>query len=82
MMRKLRFSDFARLRVLVVDDNPQFHRVFKAILRGVGVDVDDIRVALSAEAALREICDVRPDIVFLDWYMEPVNGLDLALRAI
>jgi two-component system chemotaxis response regulator CheY len=74
-MRKLKFSDFARLRVLVVDDNPQFHRVFNAILRGVGVD--DIRVALSVEAALREICDVRPDIVFLDWCMEPLNGLDL-----
>ena len=74
-MRKLTFSELARLCVLVVDDNPQFHRVFKEILRGVGVD--EIRVALCVEAAVREICDAQPDIVFVDWSMGPVNGLDL-----
>ncbi len=74
-MRNLKFSERPRLCVLVVDDNPQFHRVFKAILRGVGID--EIRVALDAKAALREICDAQPDIIFVDWSMEPVNGLDL-----
>ena len=50
-MGNMGFADLARLRVLVVDDDPGFHKVFKTILRGVGVN--DIRVALNASAALQ-----------------------------
>ena len=68
------FSDLARLRVLVVDDDPGFHKVFKTILRGVGVN--DIRVALNASAAFSEMRASRPDVIFVDWRMEPLDGLD------
>jgi CheY-like chemotaxis protein len=73
-MRNVGFADLARLRVLVVDDDPGFHKVFKTILRGVGVS--DVRMALNAGAAFREMCVARFDVVFVDWLMEPLDGLN------
>jgi len=69
------FTDLARLRVLVVDDNPTFHRVFRAILRSLGVQ--HVYEATNAVTALRELQDARPHILFVDWRMEPVDGLEL-----
>jgi len=78
-MGKAGLADLARLRVLVVGDNPTFHRVFKGILRALGVQ--HVYEALNATVALREMYDARPDVVFVDWRMEPVDGLNF-VRAI
>ena len=65
--------------VLVVDDYGAMINVIRGQLRQLGfVDVDE---ANSGAEALTKMCARRYGLIFSDWHMEPVTGLDL-LRAV
>ncbi len=68
------------MKVLVVDDEPQFARALAANLRGAGYDVV---TAATAEAALQAAALDPPDAVVLDLRLPDASGRDVCreLRA-
>ncbi|MDL2219354.1 response regulator [Ruminococcaceae bacterium OttesenSCG-928-O06] len=68
--------DWARLRVLVVDDAPEQLEYFRDIAARLGVG--QLRVAQSGEEASALIEKEGPfDVYFVDWKMPGMNGIEL-----
>ncbi|HXJ57417.1 MAG TPA: response regulator [Verrucomicrobiae bacterium] len=66
----------ARLRVLVVDDNPAAREILQEPLSTVTSRVDVVASGREAIAAIqREDATVPYDIVFMDWRMPGMDGL-------
>ncbi len=66
---------FDRLRVLVVDDNAHMRKLVVTILQAFGVV--QIFEAEGGEQALKILREANPDVAFVDWMMEGMNGLEL-----
>jgi len=65
---------FDRLRLLIVDDNLHMRKMLAAIMQALGVTtIYEASNGVQAWAKLREL---NPDIVFLDWMMPEMNGLE------
>jgi two-component system chemotaxis response regulator CheY len=63
--------------MLVVDDHGTMIKVVRSQLRQLGfADVDD---ANSGAEALTKLCARRYGLIFSDWHMEPISGLDLLI---
>ena len=63
--------------VLVVDDHGTMIKVVRSQLRQLGfADVDE---ANSGAEALNKMCARRYGLIFSDWHMEPITGLDLLI---
>jgi len=67
-----------RLKILVVDDNPHMRKLIGAILGAFGVK--SIYEAGCADDGWKTFCQLNPDIIFVDWMMEPINGLQFTKR--
>jgi PAS domain S-box-containing protein len=66
----------ARLRVLVVDDNPAAREILQEPLSTVASHVDVVASGKEAIAAIQKHDDSAPyDIVFMDWRMPGMDGL-------
>jgi two-component system KDP operon response regulator KdpE len=63
--------------ILVVDDEPQILRVFRASLPARGYEV---RTAPGGEEALDEIRKEAPDLIILDLVMPRMSGLEVCRR--
>lgn len=61
-------------KILIVDDEAQIHTVLEKILVKEGFKVAS---AYSAEGALQEIAQNRPDLILLDIMMPKISGIDL-----
>jgi serine phosphatase RsbU (regulator of sigma subunit) len=61
-------------RVLVIDDDPEIHRLLRARLEARGYQVS---LAASGEEGLNQLRDVNPDLVFLDVAMSGMTGIDV-----
>jgi two-component system KDP operon response regulator KdpE len=61
----------ARLRVLIVDDEPPIVRVLKPSLAACGYDVS---VAETGAAALSQIAQAQPDVIILDLGLPDMDG--------
>lgn len=71
----LRPADLASLKVLVVDDNPNVQRLITDVLHAGGVgQVDTAEDGVRARAMLSRW---DPHIVFSDWSMPVMSGLEL-----
>ena len=70
--------DGARVRVLVVDDEPDLTEVLSGALRYEGWEV---RTAADGAAALDTARTFRPDAVVLDWMLPDTDGITV-LRAV
>jgi CheY-like chemotaxis protein len=68
-----------QLRILLVDDNEPMRKLLRRML--MAFDIEHITQADGVKSALESMRDTKPDIVFVDWFMEPVDGLEL-VRAI
>jgi len=65
--------------VLVVDDYQTVLRIMRSLLRRAGfVEVD---TAGDGEEALAKMRERKYGLVITDWYMAPVNGLELVKQA-
>jgi two-component system chemotaxis response regulator CheY len=69
---------FDRLTVLVVDDNPHMRTLIVAVLQAF--DIKNIHEASSGEAAWSVLQAAPCDIVFVDWVMTGISGLELTKR--
>ena len=61
-------------RVLVIDDDPEIHRLLRARLEARGYKVS---FAASGEEGLAHLRDVNPDLIFLDVAMSGMTGIDV-----
>lgn len=66
------------VRVLLVDDCPEFRKLLARLLRGLGCEIAGS--VASGEEALLALAADRPDIVILDIAMPGLNGLETAKR--
>ncbi|MEM8987958.1 MAG: response regulator [Pseudomonadota bacterium] len=69
---------YAKLRVLVVDDNKHARKLAQRILNALGCS--DVKEAVNAEEAWSHIVSQDFHILLLDYKMEPVDGISLAKR--
>jgi two-component system chemotaxis response regulator CheY len=66
---------FDRLKIVVVDDNPHMRKLVVAVLQAFGAI--QIFEAVDAEHAWTIMKETNPDVIFLDWMMPGMSGLDL-----
>ncbi|MES2948614.1 MAG: response regulator [Pseudomonadota bacterium] len=66
------------LRALVVDDNPAAREILMAMLSSIPFDVDTVGSGAEAVAAVKSAAaSARAyDIVFMDWKMPGINGVE------
>ncbi|MEO7912485.1 MAG: response regulator transcription factor [Roseiflexaceae bacterium] len=67
----------SRVRILVVDDEPQIRRFLKTTLEVHGYDV---ALAEHGRAALEQITTWRPDVILLDLGLPEIDGLEVTRR--
>ena len=63
------------LRILVVDDNAHTRQLLRAILNAIGIRA--IEVAEDGIQGFDSFCRFDYDLVFTDYEMEPITGIDL-----
>jgi serine phosphatase RsbU (regulator of sigma subunit) len=61
-------------RVLVIDDDPEIHRLLRARLEARGYQVHS---AESGEDGITKLREVSPDLIFLDVAMSGMTGIDV-----
>jgi two-component system, chemotaxis family, chemotaxis protein CheY len=69
----------ARLKVLIVDDEPRIRKVARVLLQAIGIR--DIHEANDGRSGLDAIRRHEPDIALLDWEMPSPNGPEF-MRAV
>lgn len=70
----LQSSSLQSVKILVIDDNRTTLQLVMSMLHNFGAH--EIRVAENGEVGLEMLTDYQPDVIILDWAMEPVNGID------
>ena len=65
---------FDRIKLLLVDDNVHMRKMLSTILGAFGVT--NIFEAADGKAGWEKMRSLNPDIVFLDWMMPVMNGLE------
>ncbi len=70
--------DFAKLKVMVVDDNEHMRLLLGTILKAFGVT--RVCEMTSAEDAWERIVDTPCDIIIVDWVMAGMSGLDFVKK--
>jgi CheY-like chemotaxis protein len=65
--------------VLIVDDNPQFRELIRAVLAGL---VDEVTECADGDEAVAAYGAQRPDWVLMDLQMARVGGLEALRRLI
>jgi DNA-binding NarL/FixJ family response regulator len=68
------------ITVLIVDDNAQFLDAARVLLQREGLTVAG--VASTRAEALRQVPDLRPDVVLVDVFLGDESGLELAQRLV
>jgi CheY-like chemotaxis protein len=66
---------FDRLRLLVVDDNVHMRKLVVTILQAFGAA--QIYESADAQGAWAIARETNPDVIFVDWMLEGMNGLEL-----
>jgi signal transduction histidine kinase/CheY-like chemotaxis protein/HAMP domain-containing protein len=71
----------SRMRVLAVDDNAAAREIIQESLKGIARRIDTAASGEEAVRAIKKANDEPYDIVFMDWRMPGMDGLE-AVRAI
>lgn len=69
---------FSKLSVLVAEDAIPMRKLIVSVLESL--EVGTILTAGHGEAAFKSFCDNNPDIVIVDWEMEPMDGIELTQK--
>lgn len=70
--------DYARLKVLVIEDEPFARSVVKQLLHRLGVL--SISEAEEGGAGAREAMRTHPDVILCDVHMKPIDGIGFVKR--
>jgi DNA-binding NarL/FixJ family response regulator len=63
----------SKLRVYLVDDHPVVRNGLRALVDAEG-DMEVVGEAFEGEAAVRQVCELRPDVVVMDVSMPGMGG--------
>jgi DNA-binding response OmpR family regulator len=66
--------DLSSLSVLVIEDNTWMKKLLRDVLDGFGIT--RVRTAAEGLEALEKVREFDPDIVIVDWQMEPTDGVE------
>jgi len=72
------FDQWEHLRIMLVDDNPNFCRLIRTILRAVGIR--NIQVVDNADDGITRLAERPADVVLCDWVMDGMNGTEFARK--
>ena len=61
------------IRILVVDDDPQFRHLVRLVLRHAA-DFEFVGEAADGQAGVERVEEIRPDVVLLDLMMPGLDG--------
>lgn len=64
--------DLSRISCLIAEDNPHMRTILRSVLSGFGIR--SVYEASDGAEALEMVVDRKPDIVLLDWMMNPFGG--------
>lgn len=67
-------ADQGRIRILIVDDNPNFRRLLGAILSAI--PTADVAEASNGDEALEVLRSFIPSIILVDWRMHGMDGAE------
>lgn len=67
------------MRVLVVDDSPQFAAAITRYLSAV-LQLEVVGHARSGLEAIEQVTRLHPDVVLMDWMMPEMDGLEATRR--
>lgn len=67
-------TDGAGIRLLIVDDNPNFRRLLRAILSSISTA--EIAEAENGAQALELLERFSPSLMLVDWCMSPMSGAE------
>lgn len=70
--------DFSKISLLVVEDSLPMNKLLCSILERF--DVKSVYSCVDGEEAYNAFCKKRPDIVIIDWMMEPIDGIEFTKR--
>lgn len=68
--------DISQLKFMVIDANPFMRRILRELL--LAYHVRNIKEAGDGAAAFQELHTFKPDVILLEWEMQPLGGLDFA----
>jgi len=68
--------DISAIKFMIVEDNPFMRNILKLLLRSY--NVRDMKEANDGSQAFKELQGYKPDIILVDWEMQPLDGLDFA----
>jgi CheY-like chemotaxis protein len=80
MARRRRAPTLVAVRCLIVDDNPGFLEVARALLEGEGLQV--VGVASNGAQAVRSAAQLHPDVTLLDIDLGEDSGFEVARRLV
>lgn len=69
---------FGNIKVLIIEDNAPVRDLIKISLQSFGIR--NIFTADNGIDVYLTFCQERPDLVFADWEMEPMNGLQFTKK--
>lgn len=72
------FNEWGFLRVLLVDDNPNFGKLVSTILKAVGIA--NIEVTQTPSEGLALMARRPADVVLCDWVMDEMTGTEFAAK--
>ncbi len=64
--------DYSKLRILVVEDDGFTRSLIRKVLKDIGVR--SVAESSNGKDGLMEVVRTRPDVVFCDIHMAPMNG--------
>lgn len=64
-----------KVTILVVEDNKPMLDLTTSILKSFGVGT--VETALEGESGFEKFCETNPDLVIVDWMMEPMDGISM-----
>lgn len=66
------------VRFLVIDDNMFIRTTVRLVLKTMGAR--EVQEASNGAEALKILAQFQPDIIIVDWEMEPVNGMEFVAK--